>query len=221
MLESYDNAVEYFFQEFQQLLALAEEPRLPDEPESWMAWGYQQSLVREEAEMWLRNAPDNHAERLTALAHELCTEPRWCEEREEVEHAQPLFLGMGFFYGLWRSQQLSQWQFEELSLRLQRWSHNERRYKALLEELLDPGVAHEHKLILRQRAHLVQLLRQSQHPSWIALHRMLFCGESPAQERSSWLRDIREWLSDDELDSLIAIGHGALLPSEGGQVDNP
>lgn len=216
MSVSEEEMLAYFFDEFLALRKYALSLGYVRESESWMVWGYEQSLQREEAELWLQTQPDfypQHAQRLSQLAYQ------WIDssppQLQSLEDECAFFLAMGYFSGLQWSQQISYALYEKLESRLFHWLEREREIRGLLATLLDRQIPHEQQSLLRQRAHLVQILRKQGSPVWKDVREYLFSPE-PANlledhKKQQWLQEMREWLQEQDIDDLLAMGQGALL----------
>lgn len=204
------SSIDFFFDEFKSLLlqAIAFEPGV--EREAWMVWGYEKSLLREEAQFWLASQSYASMVELASIAESMEMElpvPNLTQSCQRY-----LFLGVGYFYGLRQSLQITGFAWQELRERLHRWLREEQEFASILETLLDVAVPHHYKLVLRQRAYLVQRLREIKFSGWMEVRELLFWPDSSvAEELMSWKGKIRSALSPRDLRDIRDIGKGALL----------
>ncbi|TNE45142.1 MAG: hypothetical protein EP343_28135 [Deltaproteobacteria bacterium] len=204
------SSIEFFFDEFQILSQEASVYEPGEEREAWMVWGYEKSLMRDEAQVWLASQSQRVMDELAMLAEELDVAipvPNLTRRCQKL-----LFLGAGFFFGLRQSRQISGFAWLDLRDRLHRWLRTEQQDFALVRTLLDRSIPHHHKLILRQRAYLIQRLREEGFPEWITLRELLFWyDDSVTEELLQWVSRVRSFLNTNDLQQLRAIGQGSLL----------
>ncbi len=204
------SSIEFFFDEFQFLAQGAALSDPGEEREAWMVWGYERSLMRDEAQVWLASQSQRVLDELALLAEELDVATPVPNLTRRCQ--QLLFLGSGFFFGLRQSRQISGFAWLDLRDRLHRWLRTEQQDFAFVRALLDRSIPHHHKLILRQRAYLIQRLRESGFLEWITLRELLFWyDDSVTEELLSWVTRVRSALSSNDLQQLKAIGQGSLL----------
>lgn len=205
--------LEHFFNEFLSLVERARSMGWMGEPESWLSWGYQQSLQQEGSASFFPE-PEAVRDGLVRLAYQLALDESVCSRPMEAQAL--LYIGHGFFFGLRLSRSISLGLFEHLSLQLSKWLDRSEHYRTIMEALFYPSSSVDRQLLLRQRAHLVQLLRQQNHPEWRRVRESFFQPDTAGdKERQRWIEELSNSLQPEEFESISLLRKGGMFSSKG------